>query len=805
MGKYGDKPRLYAPNTDDFNNNGLGLLSDCIICDVTEAINGEFEIEIQYPISGANYGNIAIGCIIISPINPYQQDWQPFRIYYISKEHSGIVTIKAEHKSYELNGYTCLPNEDYKDNPSSCSTLMAYLSQQAYVSSNALGSQQYSFSTDIQTTATWKISGVTNVRNAMNIAAQAFNGEWEYNGASCVLKAHRGTDRNVNVSYGQNLTNISQTQNDKSYTHLMPYWTDGTETVYLDGYFIQTSYYSPTLQKKIKNLDLSTHFDEKPTKQQLLDEATRTPEYLLPPTIELTQDVSFVSRGQTDEYASISDVDHVEIGDDIGVVSKPLNINTSTRCNKIVYNVIKGAYKTATLGLIKSTIVETIGTNVQKNTKVLVSDTEPTEGFASGDYWIKIDNEYDRNGQSLARYQEGEWKLLCKYTSGSGGGGVGENVGYHNERFNAYDDSDTFNVNTITASSSNYDYNNVKGRGNKIINSTASICYGLKNEARQAQYSIIGGGYNKIGKENSLGTYASSAYYSAIFGSSIDIYGDSANHGIFVENSIICGDNHENKDILSQGGSTYYGKIVNSLIAGRDYKIGLNVSNSILAGYGNEIQHTVENAIGCGIGGYSAKQNGSDYIDYKFFVGGRTSSEISSVNIFDVDSTGNVRANAYNSMGADYAEYFEWLDGNPDKEDRRGLLVSLNEDKIELAHGDEFIGVISANPTIIGNTAELWWKGHYKTDVFGALIYDEHNERILSDDYDPKKKYIPRSDRQEWAVVGFVGRLVVIDNGKCKPNEYISARNGIAVPTNTRTAARVLRRIDDTHIEVLIK
>ncbi len=31
---------------------------------------------------------------------------------------------------------------------------------------------------------------------------------------------------------------------------------------------------------------------------------------------------------------------------------------------------------------------------------------------------------------------------------------------------------------------------------------------------------------------------------------------------------------------------------------------------------------------------------------------------------------------AFNTSGADYAEYFEWLDGNPEAEDRRGYFCS---------------------------------------------------------------------------------------------------------------------------------
>jgi hypothetical protein len=56
--------------------------------------------------------------------------------------------------------------------------------------------------------------------------------------------------------------------------------------------------------------------------------------------------------------------------------------------------------------------------------------------------------------------------------------------------------------------------------------------------------------------------------------------------------------------------------------------------------------------------------------------------------------------------GADYAEYFEWSDSNPDSEDRRGISVVLDGDKIREAQaGEDPIGVISGNPSVVGDSA----------------------------------------------------------------------------------------------------
>ncbi len=77
--------------------------------------------------------------------------------------------------------------------------------------------------------------------------------------------------------------------------------------------------------------------------------------------------------------------------------------------------------------------------------------------------------------------------------------------------------------------------------------------------------------------------------------------------------------------------------------------------------------------------------------------------------------------------GADYAEYFEWLDGNPNGEVRTGMAVVLEGDKIRPAQeGETPIGVISANPSVIGDGDIDRWKGKYLRDDFGAYIWEDY-------------------------------------------------------------------------------
>jgi len=115
---------------------------------------------------------------------------------------------------------------------------------------------------------------------------------------------------------------------------------------------------------------------------------------------------------------------------------------------------------------------------------------------------------------------------------------------------------------------------------------------------------------------------------------------------------------------------------------------------------------------------------------------------------------------SWNGGGADYAEYFEWADGNPDNEDRLGYTVSLINDKIKIAEeGETPIGVISGNPSVVGDHANFKWSGKYLKNDFGVYLRDENGERILNPEFDPEVEYVPRENRPEWAMVGLVGKL----------------------------------------------
>lgn len=214
---------------------------------------------------------------------------------------------------------------------------------------------------------------------------------------------------------------------------------------------------------------------------------------------------------------------------------------------------------------------------------------------------------------------------------------------------------------------------------------------------------------------------------------------------------------------------------------------------------------------------------------------GNGNDSYSASNAHTLDWQGNAwYQGSVTSNGADYAEYFEWLDGNSDNEDRVGLLVTLDGDKIKLANADdEILGIISGTAAVLGDNYECEWNGKYLTDDFGRVIYDlveefievidyideETNEPVMkkesvgffkhpriNPDYDPEQTYINRANRQEWDTVGMVGKLYLRDDGTCKVNGYATTgKNGIATASDEKTNIRVLSRVNDNVVRVLMK
>jgi len=203
-----------------------------------------------------------------------------------------------------------------------------------------------------------------------------------------------------------------------------------------------------------------------------------------------------------------------------------------------------------------------------------------------------------------------------------------------------------------------------------------------------------------------------------------------------------------------------------------------NGAQSTAIGHSSEATAKRSTAMGIGtladrdnslaIGAYNASIATNDTI----FVIGKGTSATTKSNAFRVDKTGACyAASAYNSNGADYSEYFESADG---KEISAGITVVLDQGgKIVPAKKDDTpIGIISKNPSVLGNSPAEW-PGKYMRDDAGHIIEEEYEEEIMT----PKKEKVikERKKTKKKTVKEEVTKekIVKLKNGKYVQKETI--------------------------------
>lgn len=207
-------------------------------------------------------------------------------------------------------------------------------------------------------------------------------------------------------------------------------------------------------------------------------------------------------------------------------------------------------------------------------------------------------------------------------------------------------------------------------------------------------------------------------------------------------------------------------------------------------------------------------------------------------NAFSVMFDGTVKAKSTitASTTADYAEFFEWLDENPDEEDRVGYFVTLDGNKIRIATStdDYILGVVSGEPFVLGNGDCDTWNGMYLHDEFRRTIYEPAPKMVeildsegnptgeykeaegefegtrpkLNPEYDHTKSYISRFDRKEWAPVGMLGVLAVRHDGTAKVNGYVTVNaDGVATACekSAENAYRVIKSNTDSVVEIIFR
>lgn len=363
-------PILYEANATDFNNLGLGPLVDTTVATVTEERNGQFILEMQYPVDGIRASLIAKNRILKVDAGHKLKD-QRFVIKRINRimGNDGLsYSIYAEHISYITADYALKPSLTV--NGSGNVAMTQWLN-------GIIDSNRIHVDSDITTenTTSWTIDKVQNARQALGgvqgSILDVWGGEYRFDNLNISLLRHRGTVSNTLLSYGRNITDFDQEENiTNTYTSIYPFAsysvqngdTSEQKILTIPDLAVDSEYVKNFPNRKIQVVDFSNKFntDEKPTVERLAELAKS---YIKSNNVgvpTVSTKISFVDLSKTENYKEFAPLEELDLCDEVPFTFEKFGIKTTAKVSRIVWNVLLDSYDSLELGELKTNLSDVI-------------------------------------------------------------------------------------------------------------------------------------------------------------------------------------------------------------------------------------------------------------------------------------------------------------------------------------------------------------------------------------------------------------------------------------------------------------
>ena len=337
---------------------GIGALTDITDAKCSEERNGKYELTLTYPFNGIHADQIQYGSVIKAKPN-FTDDPQLFRVVKIGKVMNSAFSIYCQHVAYDLSGKIITSGS-----ASSCVAACTMLTAQA---------GNFTISTDKNVSADFEILEPSSVRSwfggkkgsLLDVYGTA---EWHYDNYTAELLAHRGADRNVQIRYGKNLTQLSQEINMENLcTGIVPFCidSDGNKTV---GTKVATGL---TLDfDRDRAVDFSQDVDFESATPLTTQLATLVSSYIA------NNNFTNVFNSITLDFVQLSNLqERVDLCDTVHIYFDALGITASLKCVACTWDVLQERYTACTFGDMRNSIADTIATQQKQ------IDEKPSKSF----------------------------------------------------------------------------------------------------------------------------------------------------------------------------------------------------------------------------------------------------------------------------------------------------------------------------------------------------------------------------------------------------------------------------------------
>lgn len=321
----------------NFDNNGLGVLSEPISCYITEELNGDYSLELEYSANSKKAKHLEEWNII-------KADGQLFRIYKVEKNSDGknIIKVWAKHIFYDLTYYFI---EEMKAENCSVKTAM----QKSLVGDLIL---IYTVDSDIITANSISVVEKNPVEAIFSIINIWGLGELKRDNFDIKILKSIGKDAGVLIVQGKNISGLKFNSDTTSVvTKLYPVGKNGIKLAekYISVPNWNSDKYPPF--PIIKKVEFKEAEDEV-TLRTLAQESANV--------IGLSKvsiDIDFIELSKTKEYEKYKHLQTVNVGDFVIVRHKDFDIDVKVPVLKIKKDILTCVNSKVELGQPKNSIL----------------------------------------------------------------------------------------------------------------------------------------------------------------------------------------------------------------------------------------------------------------------------------------------------------------------------------------------------------------------------------------------------------------------------------------------------------------
>ena len=394
-------PVLFRANSTNFDTYGIGVLAECLSCEVTEERNGAFECILKYPTSGRLYGELRTERLIKAKPNDTAKD-QMFRIYRITTPIDGTVTIYAQHLSYDLSNVAALQWSSESISPA--------LAMEKVFTDTAT-THNFTCRTDYSMPKKFSVSRPQSIRACLGGVAGSFldlwGGEYEWDNFQVIHHQARGNQTGVVIEYGKNLTSMEHDNDSSSvYTELLPFAVltaeDGAELVVTLPEIVLPIINTTLIQKRTLIKDFTEFFGQEETitadalRAKANNYLNNNPMGVAVPTLT----VAFEALWKNPEYSAV--LERVSLCDTVTIRHSLLGITSKAKIITTVYDTLAEKYISLTLGTAKTNLLNDVAS----------AEAAAEEVSTKIDRFPSLINSAVKNATSLISGQDGGYVVI---------------------------------------------------------------------------------------------------------------------------------------------------------------------------------------------------------------------------------------------------------------------------------------------------------------------------------------------------------------------------------------------------------